>query len=71
MRIYENGAYRGAFGTATPSTVFKIARVGTAVMYYKDNVLVYTHVGAVSTNAMIFDCSLYRNTRAEEVKITY
>lgn len=57
LKIYENGAHAGDFGTYTTATLLAITYDGTNVRYYKDGVLQRTLALSVST--MFFDSSFY------------
>jgi len=64
--VKENGTYHDP-GSSWPayvanSSVFKIARVGTTVRYYKDGGLVYTSTTS-STGRLIVCFQIYDNTR--------
>ncbi len=58
VQIYENGAFKGSFGTYTTTDVFRVERVGTTV-YYKKNGAPFYPSTIASTGVLYGDCSLY------------
>lgn len=57
-KIVESGSFKTAFSWFASDAVFKIARAGTTVRYYVDDVLVYTSL--VPSSGVVFgDCSLF------------
>ncbi|MBN9384320.1 MAG: T9SS type A sorting domain-containing protein [Chitinophagaceae bacterium] len=57
LQIYENGSYRGSFGSYVTGDVMKIAVEAGTVKYYKNGVLQYIS-NAAPTLPMIVDVSL-------------
>ena len=57
LRIYENGANRGLFGTYATNDTFRIDAIGGAIMYYKNNQAIYTSAIA-PTLPLYIDMSL-------------
>lgn len=55
--IYENGTLKKEAGTYASGDVFRIARVGTAVKYYKNGLQIYPSAVA-STSPLLVDVSL-------------
>ncbi len=70
MSIYENGVYRGAFGTFVITDTFQIERVGTTITYKKNGTVFYTST-IPSTSQIVFDSSIYRHIGAKNISITY
>ena len=58
VQIYENGAFKGTFGTYNTTDVFRVERVGTTV-YYKKNGAAFYPSTITSTGVLYGDCSLY------------
>lgn len=56
-RVYENGAYRGSFGTYQSGDIFRINRNGTTVTYLKNGVVAYTSTIS-STGPLLADAAL-------------
>lgn len=68
LYIYENGASRGFVGSINDGDVCKITRTNNVIKYFVNGELKRT-VNNATTNAMIFDCSLYRSIRLENIKL--
>ncbi len=70
VNIYETGSSRGGFGAVTDATKYEIKRTGTTLEYLIDGNVIRT-VNNATTGALIFDCSIYRNMRIENIQIMY
>ncbi|MEM9282597.1 MAG: hypothetical protein AAGA96_12285, partial [Verrucomicrobiota bacterium] len=57
VSVYEKGIYRIAIGHIDPSDIYKIAREGTEVNYYKNDLLVYTST-IPSSGDLVVDTSM-------------
>ncbi len=63
LRIYENGTYRGAFGSYTAGDVFEIHRDADGeVSYWKNNGKIYTSTRSSAGERLIVDTSLYTSS---------
>jgi len=58
VRIYESGSYKGDFGTYQTGDVFRVAREGIHIKYYKNGSLFYTSATTTSSD-LYADTSLY------------
>ncbi len=56
--VYENGVYRGVFGTYATGDRFVVERVGTTVFYRHNGNLIYTST-VPSSGIMMVDSSIY------------
>ncbi len=60
IQVYENGAFRGNFGSFQAGDIFRVERVGTTVYYKKNGVIFYTSTVSSSGN-LLGDVSLRSN----------
>ncbi|MCA9669804.1 MAG: hypothetical protein KC503_29620 [Myxococcales bacterium] len=58
--VYENGAYRGVFGTYNVGDVFRVQVVSGVVTYYRNGLLFYTS-GGTPTSPLRVDTALFTN----------
>ena len=56
--VYENGSYKGAFGSFAPSDRFSVERSGTTILYKKNGVLFYTST-QTSSGDLLVDAALF------------
>ena len=60
LRVFENGIDRGTFGTYQVGDVFKVERIGSTIVYRKNNVIFYT--SATPTNLPLsVDAAIYNS----------
>lgn len=62
VRVYENGVWKGTFGSYVASDTFRVQTVGGRVTYAKNGTVFYTSATA-STSPLLVDSALY-NTNA-------
>lgn len=70
LYIYENGTFRGSFGSYTTSDTLGIQRRGTSIEYYKNGTKFYTS-STPSSSSLVFDTSLYQYLGATNIKVVY
>lgn len=70
LSVYENASNRGSFGATSLGSVFKIERINGIIRYYKDGVVFYTSA-LISTSELFFDCSIYRNSQYENIRMVF
>jgi len=58
LGVYENGAFRGHFGTYAVGDVLRVERTGTSVTYLKNGSLFYTSL-VPSSSTLMMDASIY------------
>ncbi|MEM7548391.1 MAG: fibronectin type III domain-containing protein [Bacteroidota bacterium] len=58
LRVYENGAYKGQFGTYQAGDIIRVERIGNKVYYKKNGVVFYTST-IPWEGKLIADASLY------------
>jgi RHS repeat-associated protein len=58
LKVYENGALKGTFGTYAATDVFRIERQGTTIYYKQNGNIIYTSTVA-SSSPLYGDCSMY------------
>jgi flagellar hook assembly protein FlgD len=56
--VYENGTYRGNFGSYVVGDQFRVYRKGVKVYYQKNNTIFYTST-VTSTSSLLVDSSIY------------
>ncbi len=60
VQVYENGSYKGAFGTYQSGDIFAVERMGTSILYKKNGVTFYTSA-TPSSGALLVDAALNWN----------
>ncbi len=60
LKVYENGIDRGAFGSYEVGDVFKVERVGSTIVYKKNEVIFYTSE-TPTDSPLLVDASIYNN----------
>lgn len=72
LSVYENGVrnYFIGNGNYTKWNLVQIKRESGIIKYYNDNVLIYTSMFS-TFSSMVFDCAIYRDLGAEDIKIIY
>ncbi len=58
IRVYESGVYKGNFGSYKIGDRFTVERVGSAIVYKKNDAVFYTSVTPTDAGLMV-DCSIY------------
>ena len=59
LQVYENGQFRGSFGSATLTDRLSVVRAGTTIRYAKNGVVFYTSLVAVPRVPLLVDSALY------------
>ncbi|MEO0902230.1 MAG: hypothetical protein AAFY00_09475, partial [Bacteroidota bacterium] len=65
VRVYENGSNKGIFGSYTIGDVFKVARLGNTIRYYKNDLLFYIST-LTSTSNLLGDVAFFDSDAAIE-----
>jgi hypothetical protein len=70
--ILEGGAIKVNLGNGSWNLgdTFEIKKVGTAITYYQNGVLIYTSASN-STTSMVFNSTIYQDLGAKNLKIVY
>ena len=60
IRVFESGVNKGSFGTYQIGDMFMVERVGSTIVYKKNNVIFYTSV-TPTDSALLVDSTIYNN----------